>query len=1234
MTTDGVTYNNNNDLTYSKNIRHSTHTVTHSSSSLSSTPCTNLRRITECNDLMQHSNQLLGTDSTHTFINPSTTHISMYDSNICSNQSRRDTGSTLNNYNHMHAGNSNRTTATTVTEFTVDSVDTQSVHQLQTPVHQQRSNANQSSTLNSPTRTHTHRPPSINISHQHTNTPSVTYSRVRVIPAQSVNNTPLIKAMTGDLRRPSLRAGLDSNHKPYNELLFPIQYNDDSRTISNDNTSDVACISPQSTQSNSCANNNITNDAIDLNSYIYHSNPRLIELRDEIQPAFRADGEVDTNYIDRKQYARRTFIQNACYVFAVVYGAFEILYIITPDYNINHDWVPLLLRGIATLGVVIYATVILRMKQLIEQELLEGSATGVMTVCGIILIVIELLRTQSADSVTNDALVLSLILIYSFTDVVLRIKFVYACIQALVLFSLYNILMLTTSTQTIQNVLLCDAYMVLMLSGLLLLCHDSEVYRRDDFANKRHLFMERRKAEALMRTMLPQQILTEYLDGRMAQISAIATIGYCEIKILTQSQLNKNNILYVQPSPVEIMQKLHDTFKRIDGIINMFAIRGVNKIETVSKTYLLCGGLLQDVDDHASAMIETALEITNMIKRNTRPNQRLPILVRFGISTGHVVGGIIGAQRRYFRVFGDTVNVAARMCMNTSIGTIQISQQCYDSLSEFQRSTIKAVISEPRELSIKGKGVMSCYVVDTRDDWIPQFGKSVQFRGNLADKHNDKPLLNKSFVYHTLINHTSLHPLALTYHGKHNQQMETQFQCNYTQTFVNSIKKVNVVFIGWLLCCCSYVLARHYTGTSNITNVSVPILCGLILGVMIGINCLLYTQYARSHLQSILTAGIMALSAWVVCTLGFWGLDGPMNPTYSMFTVILYSCLLMRLQFRYATPVICCTVVAYLVTLMVSHRPWYDITLVMINIVVCTITGIVTMARFEYRIRLNFLLKYALEQEQIHMDEFLSNLLPTFVVDVLRKRNGRPVLLPGQNEYTSDNRHGLAHPNDQLSSRFSMKFKQCTVFESDIVGYTAMVGNWSADRTLNMLNSIFNLFDECASLCRVEKIETIGDAFMCVVFDGQPDPVLNFSLLIQSVLYERNKQSAVEEQVHIRIGVSTGSCFGGVIGTKIPRFHLFGDAHDHAILIEQNGRADECIVSSTTYDMTQSRYNYELSNNTDTNEIMYILRSQKHDTPQHITPIINHHTKNIESVLKNTNQSQHNSVSSHTVVSG
>jgi adenylate cyclase len=160
------------------------------------------------------------------------------------------------------------------------------------------------------------------------------------------------------------------------------------------------------------------------------------------------------------------------------------------------------------------------------------------------------------------------------------------------------------------------------------------------------------------------------------------------------------------------------------------------------------------------------------------------------------------------------------------------------------------------------------------------------------------------------------------------------------------------------------------------------------------------------------------------------------------------------------------------------------------------------------------------------------------------------------------------------------------------------------------LNELFSMFDEVAAEFGVEKIETIGDAFMCVVFEEEPDAVLNFALGVLDGLRKLNELRALRlgqesmpnansaivsegatstednqlplsrtstnsssaDHIQIRSGIFTGPCFGGILGSDVPRFHIFGDAHDGSVLLEQNGRPGTSMVSKLTYENSKLRY--------------------------------------------------------------
>lgn len=117
--------------------------------------------------------------------------------------------------------------------------------------------------------------------------------------------------------------------------------------------------------------------------------------------------------------------------------------------------------------------------------------------------------------------------------------------------------------------------------------------------------------------------------------------------------------------------------------------------------------------------------------------------------------------------------------------------------------------------------------------------------------------------------------------------------------------------------------------------------------------------------------------------------------------------------------------------------------------------------------------------------------------------------------------------------------------------------------------TLISLSSTCSCFCAVRA------CVVCVVFEDEPDSVLDFALAVIQGLKEMNVARAGETPIEVRAGVCTGPAYGGVIGSDVPRFHMFGPAHDGSILLEQNGRAMSAMVSAPTFHQSCTRYVFE-----------------------------------------------------------
>ena len=157
-------------------------------------------------------------------------------------------------------------------------------------------------------------------------------------------------------------------------------------------------------------------------------------------------------------------------------------------------------------------------------------------------------------------------------------------------------------------------------------------------------------------------------------------------------------------------------------------------------------------------------------------------------------------------------------------------------------------------------------------------------------------------------------------------------------------------------------------------------------------------------------------------------------------------------------------------------------------------------------------------------------------------------------------------------------FADATVLFADLVEFTRLASAVSAPRLVRFLNEIFSQFDWLAELHGLEKIKTIGDAYMVV--GGlpvlRPDharAVAAMALDMQKVVARLNSPEGM--CCRIRIGISSGPVVAGIIGSKKFTYDLWGDTVNLASRMESLGKVDCIHVSQATYERLRDVYEFE-----------------------------------------------------------
>jgi class 3 adenylate cyclase len=158
------------------------------------------------------------------------------------------------------------------------------------------------------------------------------------------------------------------------------------------------------------------------------------------------------------------------------------------------------------------------------------------------------------------------------------------------------------------------------------------------------------------------------------------------------------------------------------------------------------------------------------------------------------------------------------------------------------------------------------------------------------------------------------------------------------------------------------------------------------------------------------------------------------------------------------------------------------------------------------------------------------------------------------------------------------RFDAVSVLFADIVGFTAMSSRTSPEELVTMLNEVFSAFDRLAEKHGLEKIKTIGDAYMVVA--GIPQPVADHAAAIAHMALDMTAAIAEYSQrvgidLKLRVGIHTGSVVAGVIGTKKFIYDLWGDTVNTASRMESTGVPGRIQVTEATYALLRELFELE-----------------------------------------------------------
>jgi class 3 adenylate cyclase/FixJ family two-component response regulator len=196
--------------------------------------------------------------------------------------------------------------------------------------------------------------------------------------------------------------------------------------------------------------------------------------------------------------------------------------------------------------------------------------------------------------------------------------------------------------------------------------------------------------------------------------------------------------------------------------------------------------------------------------------------------------------------------------------------------------------------------------------------------------------------------------------------------------------------------------------------------------------------------------------------------------------------------------------------------------------------------------------KQIIETAKIQSDSLLLNILPAEIADELK----------------------------QFGKSYARKHEQVSVLFADIKGFTSIAEKLTPVKLVTQLDEVFGAFDNIIAKYGMEKIKTIGDAYMC----ASGLPLADNENAIKSVKAALDMQQFIKEfgaankiqnlpAFEIRIGIHTGPLVAGVVGSKKFAYDIWGDAVNLASQMEQHSEVGKVNISGETYSLVKDTFN-------------------------------------------------------------
>ena len=728
-----------------------------------------------------------------------------------------------------------------------------------------------------------------------------------------------------------------------------------------------------------------------------------------------------------------------------------------------------------------------------------------------------------------------------------------------------------------------------------------ELDSRIQYFNHEKCLLESKKDEDVFANLTPQ-----FVREKMNFTNSPLFFDYEDVSILFCDICDFDHLVDSM-TPKDLVLLLDNIYNTFDQLCLM---HGIQKIETVGKTYMAAGGIRQCernfIEDsldkhHAIRVFELAKDMIESIQRLTLENGE-GLRIKIGIHVGKVIPAVVGSRKPQFSLIGDAVNTTSRMCSCSYDNCITCSESAYLLIKE-NKAKFEKITRE-----VKGKGHMNLYLHSPFknvkfDCNIISVYKINTPRNNLVIspqliKHPITPKSDEHSLNRIMSNNTNTYDLdtSVCIQDSFNTEGDLKYK-KITKSITNHLysdmenKKAKKGKKNGLFkkSCCFFCFKDHESQRNfKLFEETQFSKCGKQATV---INIIFFIVYAF-HINniSILVEEFLSFESIMVI--------GDVFLLFSFLPIIYQTNFLIKSN-PYKLRYLC--LIIFLIFSIKNHFNFallnskYLINCLMFQIIIISTSsynGILNLNLMTINLMLNVLFclgniiyNYP-EYYYIKYNIFIVLVcFVTFLFKIMRLYISTHEYLLIQKENTnlkqSEERlfklvppHAIQNLKDAIPV-VDILYK-VTLLYADIVKFTDYSSQREPSEIVRLLTELFDNFDQATERCNVYKVHTIGDCYVVMGFTGKvaldernylaeaKNVILMGEEMIKII---RNVRKNFKfEDLDMRIGIHTGTIIAGVIGTQVVRYDIFGTDVLIANKMESNGKPGKINVSEFTKD--------------------------------------------------------------------